>query len=65
MRACWRSGPMRSGLLATLRGQGILGGFDLGPDYPELAGSLLVCATETKTTEDLDRYAAALAAALG
>jgi glycine dehydrogenase subunit 1 len=53
------------GLLAALRGQGILAGFDLGPDYPELAGSLLVCATETKTAQDLDRYAAALAAALG
>jgi glycine dehydrogenase subunit 1 len=51
-------------VLAALRGQGILGGFDLTADYPELAGSLLVCATETKTTEDLDRYAAALAAAL-
>jgi glycine dehydrogenase subunit 1 len=53
-----------SRVLATLRGQGILGGFDLAPDYPELAGSVLVCATETKTTEDLDRYAAASAAAL-
>ena len=31
---------------------------------PSSAGCLLVCATETKTAEDLDRYAAALAAAL-
>ncbi len=53
-----------AGVLATLRTQGILGGFDLAADYPELTGSVLVCATETKTTEDLDRYASALAAAL-
>jgi glycine dehydrogenase subunit 1 len=53
-----------AGVLATLRAQGILGGLDLAPDYPELTGSVLVCATETKTTEDLDRYASALAAAL-
>ena len=52
-------------VLAALQAQGILGGFDLAPHYPELAGCLLVCATETKTTDDLDRYAAALAGALG
>jgi glycine dehydrogenase subunit 1 len=50
-------------VLARLRAQGILGGLDLAADYPELAGSLLVCATETKISEDLDRYAIALAAA--
>ena len=31
-----------------------------GRDYPELGDSLLVCATETKTAADLDRYVAAL-----
>jgi len=51
-------------VLATLQAQRILGGFDLAAHYPELAGCLLVCATETKTTDDLDRYAAALAGAL-
>jgi glycine dehydrogenase subunit 1 len=56
--------PDPAGVLATLRAQGILGGFDLAADYPELAGSVLVSTTETKTTADLDRYAAALAAAL-
>jgi glycine dehydrogenase subunit 1 len=50
-------------VLARLRAQGILGGLDLAADYPELAGCLLVCATETKIAEDLDRYATALAAA--
>jgi glycine dehydrogenase subunit 1 len=51
-------------VLGTLHARGILGGFDLSADYPELAGSLLVCATETKTPEDLDAFAAALSDAL-
>jgi glycine dehydrogenase subunit 1 len=53
-----------SRVLTALRASGILGGLDLAAHYPELADCLLVCATETKTTEDLDRYATALAAAL-
>jgi glycine dehydrogenase subunit 1 len=44
-------------VLRALRAQGILGGFDLGRDYPELAGCILVCATETKTDDDLVQYA--------
>lgn len=44
-------------VLRALRAQGILGGYDLGADAPELAGCMLVCATETKTAEDLDHYA--------
>ncbi len=44
-------------VLRALRAQGILGGYDLGPDYPELAGCILVCATETKTDGDLTQYA--------
>ena len=47
-------------VLARLRGERILGGFDLASDYPELADALLVCATETKTGEDIERYARAL-----
>ena len=47
-------------VLARLRGERILGGFDLAPDYPELGHALLVCATETKTGEDIERYARAL-----
>jgi len=42
----------------------ILGGLDLTPYYPELGNALLVCATETKTVEDLGIYADALAAVL-
>ena len=35
----------------------VVGGLDLGRFYPELAGSLLICATETNTREEMDRYA--------
>jgi glycine dehydrogenase subunit 1 len=48
-------------LLAALAGRGILGGLDLSEHYPELDGALLVCATETKTSGDIERYAGALA----
>ena len=51
-------GEVLDGLLA----RGILGGFDLGSDYPELGNALLVCATETREDEDVQRYAEALAA---
>jgi glycine dehydrogenase subunit 1 len=44
-------------LLHSLVGQGIVGGYDLSKDYPELGNAVLVCATETKTEADLDRYA--------
>ncbi|MBI5329636.1 MAG: aminomethyl-transferring glycine dehydrogenase subunit GcvPA [Betaproteobacteria bacterium] len=44
-------------VLRALRAQGILGGYDLGADYPELKDCILVCATETKTDEDLAAYA--------
>jgi glycine dehydrogenase subunit 1 len=47
-------------VLEKLAKQDILGGFDLSRHYPELGNALLVCATETKSEGDLDRYAAAL-----
>jgi glycine dehydrogenase subunit 1 len=53
-----------SAVLRELETQGILGGFDLSGDYPELGSALLVCATETKTAGDIARYAAALGAAV-
>ncbi len=43
-------------VLRALRAQGILGGHDLGRDYPDLMGCILVCATETKTEDDLEQY---------
>ena len=35
----------------------IIGGLDLGRFYPELAGSMLVCATEMNRREEMDRFA--------
>ncbi len=49
-------------LIEGLAGEGIVAGIDLSGDYPELGQALLVCATETKTEADIDRYATALAA---
>ena len=44
--------------------RGIVGGYDLSRQYPELGNALLVCATETRTDEDIAAYAAALAEVL-
>jgi glycine dehydrogenase subunit 1 len=48
-------------VLEALQSRRILGGHDLSQDYPELGHALLVCATETKTEEDLRQFAEALA----
>jgi glycine dehydrogenase subunit 1 len=47
-------------VLERLAARGILGGWDLQEHYPQLGSALLVCATETKTAEDIERYRAAL-----
>ena len=44
-------------VLRALEAQGILGGYNLTPYYPELGQALLICATETKTEADLKNYA--------
>ncbi|MBK1644212.1 glycine dehydrogenase (aminomethyl-transferring) [Thiocapsa imhoffii] len=51
-------------LLRALAAQQILGGCDLGLDYPELDPALLVCATEVRTEEDMQTYASTLARVL-
>jgi len=43
--------------LRALEAQGIVGGLDAGEYYPELAGTVLVCVTETRTVEDIHQYA--------
>jgi glycine dehydrogenase subunit 1 len=48
-------------VLEKLTARGILGGLDLAEHYPELGPALLICATETKTSADIERYASALA----
>ena len=52
--------PVRP-VLADLAKRGIVGGHDLARDYPELGDAMLVCATETRTPQDIGRYAATLA----
>lgn len=44
--------------------QGVLGGHDLSEAYPELENCVLVCATETKTEQDLNGYVSALEVSL-
>jgi glycine dehydrogenase subunit 1 len=39
---------------------GIVGGYDLGRDYPHLAGHMLVAVTEMNTRAAIDRLVAAL-----
>jgi glycine dehydrogenase subunit 1 len=51
-------------VLDKLLQQKILGGLDVAPYYPELGNVLLVCVTETKTDDDLDELADALATAI-
>ena len=52
-------------VLERLSRNRILGGLDLRPYYPELGNAVLLCATETKTADDIGRLAAALEQALG
>jgi glycine dehydrogenase subunit 1 len=54
-----------SDVLDSLAKRGIVGGYDLSRHYPDLGNALLVCATETRTDEDIAQYAAALAQVLG
>ncbi len=57
--------PRKAGdVLQQLAAHKIQGGVDLGAFYPALENCILLCATETKTAADLEKYAAALAAVL-
>ncbi|HJY41848.1 MAG TPA: aminomethyl-transferring glycine dehydrogenase subunit GcvPA [Steroidobacteraceae bacterium] len=47
-------------VLEALAQRGIVGGYDLSRQYPELANALLVCATETRTDADIAAYATAM-----
>jgi len=48
-------------VLAALADRGILGGYDLAQHDANLGEGLLVCATETRTSADIEHYAATLA----
>jgi glycine dehydrogenase subunit 1 len=47
-------------ILDALAERSVVGGYDLSKHYPELGNALLVCATETRTDEDIEQYARAL-----
>lgn len=51
-------------VVAQLAKQGILAGLRLAKYYPDLPNSLLLCATETKTPEDIEQFAVTLEQAL-
>ena len=47
-------------VLKALMQKGILGGYDLSLDYPELGNAILVCTTEMRSEDDMNAYATAL-----
>ncbi|MEC0269198.1 aminomethyl-transferring glycine dehydrogenase subunit GcvPA [Paenibacillus anseongense] len=47
-------------LSTKLLQRNIIGGYDLGRDYPELAGHMLIAVTEQRTREEIDAFADAL-----
>lgn len=51
-------------VMDALSVSGLQAGYALKPVYPELGECLLVCATETKTEQDLERYQQLLAKAM-
>jgi glycine dehydrogenase subunit 1 len=48
-------------VLRSLAAHNVLGGYDLGRDYPELDPALLVCTTEMRTEADMASYQSKLA----
>jgi glycine dehydrogenase subunit 1 len=53
-------GPVKEINEYLLNEWGIIGGYDLGQDYPELANTMLVCVTEMNTREEIDTLVEAL-----
>jgi glycine dehydrogenase subunit 1 len=49
-------------VLKRLVAKGILGGYNLAEDYPELGNALLVCATEMRSEDEIADYVTALGA---
>lgn len=47
-------------VLTELQARGIAGGYAVEVDYPDLENTLLVCATEVRTKEEISHYAQAL-----
>jgi glycine dehydrogenase subunit 1 len=60
------STPLPVGELnAALRQRGIVGGYDLSRDYPELENAALFCVTEARTRAEIDALVAALGEIVG
>ncbi len=55
--ALLRIAPPVDEVLRALAVEDILGGYAAGRDYPELDNTLLICATETRTADDIEHYA--------
>jgi glycine dehydrogenase subunit 1 len=53
-----------SEIVERLAHENIVAGVALGEEYPELGDALLVCATETKSSADIERFAVAMTRAL-
>ena len=47
-------------VLSELMAKGIIGGYDLSQDYPELGQAILVCTTEMRNEEDINLYVTAM-----
>jgi glycine dehydrogenase subunit 1 len=43
-------------VLRALAAHNVLGGYDLSNDYPELENAILVCATELRSSDDIESY---------
>ena len=52
-------------LNAELRDRGIIGGYDLSREYPELKDTALFCVTEARSRDDIDTLVAALEEIVG
>lgn len=62
--AVYRTTRWAAEILDELAARGILGGVDVSCDYPELGEAISVCATETRSEDDIEFYAAELRAVL-
>ena len=43
-------------VLRSLAAHNVLGGYDLGAEYPELGNAILVCATEKRTEQQIESF---------
>ena len=53
-------GSCVSAINSKLLKEGYLGGYDLGRDYPELSGQMLIAVTEKRSKNEIDQFASAL-----